>query len=215
MQDRALNALCMWQRFFVILMRQFLSNTNIRKITISKMHDQMACEILVLIVRCLLDSSRLLSQVIILTPILQKRKILLYRTPKIAFVLPKKQFRHTFFQSKLTGSNGLSVAKPLDLHGRISNGSDLGVEVNLLALDDGQVPEGRHEGWGRITGCLLDLAALLGSAPLDMLQVNHFRFVLFSKKAYKNKEQKNIREIKQQEIMYQALIQTPSSVKLI
>ena len=81
----------------------------------------------------------------------------------------------------LTCSNSLAIAEPLDLHGGVADGGNLGVEVNLFALDDVQVPQRGQEARSRVPGGLLDLSALLLGAALHVLQVDHLGLVLLSR----------------------------------
>lgn len=75
----------------------------------------------------------------------------------------------------LTGSKGLAVNEPLDVHGGVADGGHLGLEVGAGALDDVDIPQGMGE-LGGFNGLLLlgGLRHVVG--PLDGAQHDHLRF---------------------------------------
>ena len=82
---------------------------------------------------------------------------------------------------KLTCRNKVAVAIPLNRHGWISDGSNLGLKVGAFALVDSDVLERGREARCRVFRCHLFLRLLL-RLSLHMFQVDHFWFSFFPAK---------------------------------
>ena len=79
---------------------------------------------------------------------------------------------------ELTCRNKSTITEPFDNHRRVSNWSNLSLEVSSLALVDIDIPEWTHEGGGRVASHRF-LLLLVSGGTLHMLQIDHLRLSLF------------------------------------